>query len=128
MAGHAHQRGERALYYRRLHRQGENLKNGRKLFPSTLGNPLYHWTHLELQRYFNIHTRLSSQTAVTVFEKTAEMLQYQEYRPVSLLTRMQVQVVCTTDDPVDDLAHHQKIRCLGLPVKVVACLETGQGA
>jgi len=97
----------------------EKFEKWAETVPSTLGNPLYHWTHLELQRYFNIHTLLSPQTAGTIFEKTAEMLQHEDYRPVSLLNRMQVQVVCTTDDPVDDLAHHQKIRRLGIPVRIV---------
>jgi glucuronate isomerase len=87
--------------------------------PSTLGNPLYHWTHLELQRYFNIHDLLSPRTSGTIFERTAELLQQDDFRPLALLQRMQVEVVCTTDDPLDDLVHHQKIRGLGGSVKVV---------
>lgn len=97
----------------------EKFEKWAETVPSTLGNPLYHWTHLELQRYFNLHSLLSPQTSAEIFESTAEMLQNKDFRPVSLLQRMHVELVCTTDDPVDDLKHHQKIRQAGGPVKVV---------
>ena len=73
--------------------------------PRTIGNPLYHWTHLELKRYFGVQgVRLSAATAPDLFDRCSGLLARDEYRPRALLTRMNVSVVCTTDDPVDDLA------------------------
>ncbi|MCA5004013.1 glucuronate isomerase [Sphingobacterium bovistauri] len=76
--------------------------------PYTMRNPLYHWTHLELQRYFGIHDLLSPETAEAIWEKTMEKLQSSDYSVRGLLKMMNVQVVCTTDDPVDSLEYHQK--------------------
>ncbi len=78
--------------------------------PSTIGNPLYHWTHLELKRYFGIRELLSPSTGAAIFDRTSEMLRGDEFKVRSLLTRMKVRVVCTTDDPVDDLAWHAQLR------------------
>lgn len=77
--------------------------------PYTLRNPLYHWTHLELQRYFGIHELLTPETAGGIYERTSAMLQQDDYRPQGLLKRMRVEIVCTTDDPVDSLEHHDRI-------------------
>jgi len=78
--------------------------------PYTIGNPLYHWTHLELQRYFGITDILSSSTAHYIFSKTMNSLQKDEFSVKSLLAKSNVKVVCTTDDPVDSLEHHSKIK------------------
>jgi glucuronate isomerase len=86
--------------------------------PYTLRNPLYHWTHLELQRYFNITDLLNPATAHTIFEKTQGMLQKPEFSVHNLLQKMNVKVLCTTDDPADDLAEHIKIANSGLKIKV----------
>jgi glucuronate isomerase len=78
--------------------------------PRTIGNPLYHWTHLELKRYFGLRgVLLSPATAPTVYDRCSQMLRQEDFRVRPLLTRMNVRVVCTTDDPVDDLAHHAKL-------------------
>lgn len=74
--------------------------------PFTMRNPLYHWTHLELQRYFGIHEVLNTSNAAHVYTETTAMLQEQNFSAQSLLTRMQVEVVCTTDDPADGLENH----------------------
>ncbi len=74
--------------------------------PYAMRNPLYHWTHLELQRYFDIRERLDSRTATAIYDKSSAMLQRSDYSTQSLLKRMQVEVVCTTDDPSDSLEHH----------------------
>jgi len=87
--------------------------------PYTLRNPLYHWTHLELQRYFNIHEILSPATAKKIYEECNEKLQSPEYSVRNLIKSRNVEVVCTTDDPLDDLAHHQKIKKDGYSVKVL---------
>ncbi len=79
--------------------------------PKTLGNPLYHWTHLELKRYFGItETLLNPDTAGRIYQTCTEMLQSEEFSTKNILRRMKVKVVCTTDDPVDDLKYHQQIR------------------
>jgi glucuronate isomerase len=78
--------------------------------PATIGNPLYHWTHLELARYFNINELLSPETARKIYRQTSELLNSDEYSIKSMLKKMNVQVICTTDDPSDDLEHHKKLR------------------
>jgi glucuronate isomerase len=87
--------------------------------PYTLRNPLYHWTHLELKRYFGIDYLLSPRTAKKIFEQTSEMLQTDEFRVRSLMQKMNVKIVCTTDDPIDTLEHHQKIKDDAFPIKVL---------
>ena len=76
--------------------------------PYTMRNPLYHWTHLELRRYFGIYDLLSPQTAEAIWEQTSEKLASPEYSVRGLLKMMNVEVVCTTDDPIDNLEYHQK--------------------
>ena len=79
--------------------------------PKTLGNPLYHWTHLELKRYFGIGEKLlNADTAGEIYQRCSEMLQTEEFSTKNILRRMKVKVVCTTDDPIDDLRHHRQIR------------------
>lgn len=74
--------------------------------PYTMRNPLYHWTHLELQRYFGINTLLNESTGKEVYETASAMLQSAEFSTQGLLAKMKVEVVCTTDDPIDSLEHH----------------------
>ncbi len=78
--------------------------------PFAVGNPLYHWTHLELARYFNINELLSPSTASAIYTKASEMLRTDDFAIRSLLSRMNVEVVCTTDDPADTLEYHQKLK------------------
>jgi glucuronate isomerase len=79
--------------------------------PATIGNPLYHWTHLELKRYFGISgTLLGPQTADEIYARCSALLQKEEYRVRGLLERMGVRVLCTTDDPADSLDHHARLR------------------
>ncbi len=75
--------------------------------PYTMRNPLYHWTHLELQRYFGIHDLLSPKTARSIYQQANEQLQSPAYSVKGLLKKMKVEVICTTDDPTDSLAFHQ---------------------
>lgn len=87
--------------------------------PYTLRNPLYHWTHLELQRYFGIKDILSPATAKKIWNECNEKLKSPEYSVRNLLSRINVKTVCTTDDPLDSLEHHQKIAADGFAVKVL---------
>jgi glucuronate isomerase len=78
--------------------------------PDTLRNPLYHWTHLELRRYFGIEDLLNPVTAKRIYKKAGEMLQEEEFSVRNLIKKMNVEVICTTDDPADSLEHHKKIQ------------------
>lgn len=80
-----------------------------KAMPMMLGNPLYHWTHLELKRVFGIEEIFSEKTAKAIWDKAGEMLKKPEFRAKGLIQRFNVKVVCTTDDPIDDLSHHERI-------------------
>jgi glucuronate isomerase len=77
--------------------------------PYTLRNPLYHWTHLELQRYFDIHEILNETTAAKIYDECSAKLQSKEYSVRGLLQKMNVELICTTDDPVDSLEFHQQM-------------------
>jgi glucuronate isomerase len=87
--------------------------------PYTLRNPLYHWTHLELQRYFNIHKVLNADTAKEIYDEATALLQTKEYSVWGLLTKMNVKTLCTTDDPIDTLEYHQQIAKSDCPFKVL---------
>jgi glucuronate isomerase len=78
--------------------------------PYCLRNPLYHWTHLELQRYFGIKDLLDSKSATSVYQQCNEKLNTPEYSVRNLMRMMNVKLVCTTDDPLDNLEHHQQLR------------------
>ncbi len=75
-----------------------------------ISNPLYHWAHLELQRYFDIRTPLSAKTADEIYDKANLAIEKNDFRPQSLITRSNVKVLCTTDDPVDDLKYHKLLK------------------
>jgi len=97
----------------------EKFEKWAETVPYTLRNPLYHWTHLELQRYFDIYEVLSPATAKKIYDECTEKLQQPEYSVRNLLKRMNVVTVATTDDPIDDLSHHQKIKADGIAIKVL---------
>ncbi|MBI5085455.1 MAG: glucuronate isomerase [Acidobacteria bacterium] len=86
--------------------------------PYTLRNPLYHWTHLELKRYFGIEELLDGANAETVWARANEQLAGEGLRAWGILKRFDVKAVCTTDDPGDDLAFHTQIAASGLATKV----------
>lgn len=87
--------------------------------PYTLRNPMHHWVHMELQRYFGINTLLTPDTADEIWEKTKEKLAEPDFTTQGLLKKFDVRVVGTTDDPADSLEHHEAIIAAGLPTKVV---------
>jgi len=78
--------------------------------PYTMRNPLYHWTHMELQRYFNITEQLSPANAKAVYDHCSALLQTKEFSVRNLLRKMKVKLVCTTDDPVDSLEYHKAMQ------------------
>ena len=87
--------------------------------PYTMRNPMYHWTHLELKRVFDIDDLLNPDTALDIFNKSNEMLQMPEYTARGLMKKFNVEVVCTTDDPLDSLEYHKQIKESGFEVKVL---------
>ena len=87
--------------------------------PYTMRNPLYHWTHLELQRHFDVKEILNPQTARSIYETTSSFLQDPAYSTQGLIQKMNVRVICTTDDPIDTLEYHQKIKDSNFSVKVL---------
>jgi len=79
--------------------------------PKTLCNPLYQWTHLELKRYFGIEGRLLDEnTAKEIYDTCTEMLQTDAFSTQAILQKMNVRIVCTTDDPTDSLGYHQQLK------------------
>jgi glucuronate isomerase len=97
----------------------EKFKKWAETVPYTLRNPLYHWTHLELSRYFGIEELLTPENAGKIYEKCNSELKKTTFSSRNLVNRMNVEVVCTTDDPLDDLSHHIKLSGSDYPVKVL---------
>ena len=82
-------------------------------------NPLYHWTHLELSRVFGINKVLNPSSAREIYDECTAMLQTPEFRAQAIMERMNVDVVCTTDDPADSLEHHRAICTTPLKTRVL---------
>ncbi|MCK4565295.1 MAG: glucuronate isomerase, partial [Verrucomicrobia bacterium] len=97
----------------------EKFQKWAETVPQTLRNPLYHWTHLELQRYFGIDTLLSPATADEIFDHCTALLRTPEFSARNLMRKMNVKLVCTTDDPADDLKWHKQIAADGFEIKVL---------
>jgi glucuronate isomerase len=90
-----------------------------KTVPQTLRNPLYHWTHLELKRYFGIDDLLDESTAPRIWEIANEQLSGGDLSAWGILSKFQVRALCTTDDPVDNLRWHQQVADSACPAKVL---------
>ena len=86
--------------------------------PYTMRNPLYHWTHMELSRVFGINTILKPETAREIYDACTAMLHTEEFRAQNIMKRFNVEVVCTTDDPVDSLEHHIYLKNNPIGIKV----------
>ena len=87
----------------------EKFERWAETVPRTLRNPLYHWTHLELRRYFDVDERLSPKSAERIWREANDRLATAEYSCRGLVKRSNVEVVCTTNDPVDSLAYHSAL-------------------
>ena len=81
-----------------------------KTVPMTIGNPLYNWTHLELQRFFDVHELLNEKSAPEIWEKVNGLLQGENFAARDLIVKSNVNVICTTDDPIDSLEYHQLLQ------------------
>ena len=98
-----------------------------KTVPNTFGNPLYHWTHLELLRYFDIDEVLNEESAPSIWEAANQKLQSDEMTARALLTNKKVEFVGTTDDPVDDLKSHIALQDKGDDLTVSPSFRPDKG-
>ncbi|MCU4157821.1 glucuronate isomerase [Carboxylicivirga sp. A043] len=96
----------------------DKFYNWAQTVPYTLRNPLYHWTHLELNKPFGIKTLLNKETAKAIWDECNEKLQQPEFSCKGLIKQANVEVICTTDDPADSLEYHQMIKESGFEAKV----------
>lgn len=87
--------------------------------PYTMRNPLYHWTHLELKTAFGVTTLLNPDTSKEIFDKCTAKLRTPQYSARGLMRHYNVEVVCTTDDPIDSLEHHIALKKEGFEIKVL---------
>lgn len=97
-----------------------------KTMPYTIGNPMYHWTHLELQRYFDIDIPLSEKTADVIYNTCNQQLKEKRFSVRNLLRRANIKALCTTDDPKDDLKYHKRLQEEGFEIKVLPTYRPDQ--
>lgn len=96
----------------------EKFQAWAKTVPFCIRNPLYHWTHMELKRPFGINALLDGDTAREIYDRCNELLKSPKFSARGIMRQMNVKLVCTTDDPVDDLKYHRKISADGFEIKV----------
>lgn len=96
----------------------EKFEAWARTVPHTLRNPLFHWTHLELKRYFDIDELLDETTARSIWDRANEQLAGSSLRVHGIFEKFNVRATCTTDDPTDDLRYHQQIAASGIATKV----------
>ena len=97
----------------------EKFEKWAQTVPYCLGNPLYHWTHLELKNPFGIKDKLlGPDTAKKIYQTVSEMLRSPEFSVRNIMRKMNVKLVCTTEDPLDTLSHHKKIHKDGFEIKI----------
>lgn len=97
----------------------EKLRAFCRILPMAIGNPMYHWSHLELRRYFGVDLIINEQNADAIWEACNAKIGEPALSARGLMTGSNVKAVCTTDDPIDDLAHHAQIKASGFEVKVL---------
>jgi glucuronate isomerase len=97
----------------------EKFEKWAETVPYTLRNPLYHWTHLELKRYFGINDLLNEHSAKKIYDECSAKLSQPEFSMQGLISKMNVRMICTTDDPADSLEYHQQIKKQQLQIGVL---------
>jgi glucuronate isomerase len=97
----------------------EKFEKWAETVPYTMRNPLYHWTHLELKRAFGVDKLLNPATAKEIYDECTAKLRTPEYSARGLMKKFRVEVVCTTDDPIDNLEHHLALKEEGFEIKVL---------
>jgi glucuronate isomerase len=88
----------------------EKFQQWAKSVPHTIGNPLYHWTHLELKRYFDVDLLLNEDTSIEIWNHCNSLLETEQFTTQGIIKRFNVKVIATTDDPIDTLEHHLSIK------------------
>lgn len=96
----------------------DKFMNWAKTVPYTMRNPLYHWTHLELARYFDIYDLLNEKSAEKIYEEASAKINSAPYSTQNLLRKVNAEFVCTTEDPIDNLEHHQELAKSAFEIKV----------
>ena len=96
----------------------DKFLNWAKTVPYTMRNPLYHWTHLDLARYFDIYDLLNEKSAEKIYIETSEKINSQAYSTQNLLKKVNAELVCTTEDPIDSLEYHQKFANNSVGIKM----------
>lgn len=97
----------------------EKFEKWAETVPYTMRNPLYHWTHLELQRAFGVNTLLKPESARAIYDECTLKLKTPEFSARGLMKKFNVETVCTTDDPIDSLEYHQSLRDQGFEIRVL---------
>ena len=97
----------------------EKFQKWAEVVPFTARNPLFHWTHLELKRYFGVSEILNASSGPGIYKHASDLLTTPEFSTRSLLRKMKVEVVCTTDDPADDLRYHQQVYREGFTTRML---------
>ena len=92
--------------------------------PYTVRNPLYHWTHMELKNYFGVDELLDSSNAKKIYKHCSSKLQEDDFSTQSLISRMNVETICTTDDPVDSLEYHEQLESQDFSTKVLPAFRS----
>lgn len=106
----------------------EKFQMWAKTVPFCIRNPLYHWTHMELKRPFGISDKLLClETAKEIYDRCNELLKSPKFSARGIMRQMNVKLICTTDDPIDDLRHHRKIAADGFEVKVYPAWRPDKG-
>ena len=95
--------------------------------PKLIGNPLYHWSHLELQRYFDCDLGICEENCDAIWKLTAEKLASPEMSAKNLIVNSNVDVVCTTDDPADSLEYHKQLAESGFKTRVLPAFRPDKG-
>jgi glucuronate isomerase len=97
----------------------EKFEKWAETVPHTLRNPLFHWTHLELKKFFGINEVLSPKNSRQIYDACNAKLQTPEYSCRGIIRMANVHTICTTDDPVDSLEYHRQIKASGFEVAVL---------
>jgi glucuronate isomerase len=101
----------------------EKFRKWAATLPYCIANPLYTWAHIELKRFFGINELLNPDTAETFYNVAAELLRLPQFSARSLLKKANVELICTTESPLDSLEHHKKIRDEKFEIKVHTCFR-----
>lgn len=99
-----------------------------KTMPMAIGNPVFHWTHLELQRYFGVNDLLNENTAASIWEKVNSVLSSSDFSVRNIIKKSNVKILCTTDDPTDSLEYHKLLKeDKSFDVKVLPAFRPDKG-